>query len=600
MQFPAARDGAVQTPEDGVAKTRGLKARDRIILALVLASTFLAYIRTLGFQFVFDDRPLIIENPLLRSWRFLPSYFTQHLPPLLSPTLPGNYYRPMVLLWLRFNYMLFGLRPEWWHFTTLALHLVVTMSVYLLARRILKNELAAGVTAAIFGLHPVHVEAVAWAMGVTELLLGALFIPSILCYLNAREARPKARAWYAFSLLLYGLAMLAKETALVLPLILLAYEWIFRARSAEFDKAPARGQNLRAVILRAAPFLALTGIYLIVRAIALRGLVASVSPLSISARLLTCPSVVWFYVRLLLWPFGLSAFYDKPYVTAPGLSNFLLPVLALAGTAFGLARWAWRSPAVAFATATLVLPILPVLNFSVFLEGEIAHDRYLYLPSVGFALLVAIAIRRAGMAEFRKKRAVASLPALSLVTMLGLATFLQSRYWASNLDLYRRGVTVAPHNNLARNNLAIELTDLGHYSDAVNLYRQTLADKPDYWLSNYNLGFTYYKLGQLEQAERWLRRAIEISPTDPDQFVYLGLTLLKMGRLDDAAASIRRALSIRPQGAGYHFALGVVLKMKGDLPGALEEFKAELANDPQQKAAREQIKEIETDLRALR
>lgn len=596
MAFRALGTSRGPATEDEAGAGR-LSARDWIVIALVLVSTCAVYLPTRKFDFVFDDRALIIENPLLRSWRFVPHYFTQNLTSHLFPHAPSSYYRPGLLLWLFVNYTLFQLKPWCWHLTTLVAHLSVTLSVYLLARRILRDTLVAGATALVFGLHPVHVESVAWVMGVVDPLPALLLILSLLAYLRGRERIRGARGWAAASLIVYALALLTKENALVLPLIVLAHETIFRARDLESPAAASPGRRIRRAIAAAAPYVALTTPYLIARVIVLKGLSHAAVALPLRTIILTWPSVLCAYLRLLVWPFGLSAFYGRPYVTTPGFSNFVLPVAVLAGAALGLAWWAKRSPAAGFATAWLVLPILPTLNLSIFPEGEIVHDRYLYLPSVGFSFLVALALRRLSVARFPKLPVAPRALILAIVCSLGLGTVDQSLYWANNLALYRRGVAIAPHNNLARNNLANELLERGLYNDAVGLYGRVLADKPDYWLANYNLGFAYYKLGKLPEAERYLRRAIEISPIDPDQFVYLGVTYLKMGRLDDAAHSIRHALELRPDGRGYHFALGTVMKAKGDFPAALAQFKTELAYNPEQKAAREQISEIEARLR---
>ena len=148
----------------------------------------------------------------------------------MHPDQAGNYYRPVFLLWLLINRTLFGLSPFLWHFAVIAVHLLVTLLVYILARRLVKDELTAGMAALIFGLHPVHIEAVAWISGVTEPLLALFLISAFLFYMDWREGREGAPGDGAVafhkkptirlvaSLFFYTLAMLEKETALILPM----------------------------------------------------------------------------------------------------------------------------------------------------------------------------------------------------------------------------------------------------------------------------------------------------------------------------------------------------------------------------------------------
>lgn len=604
------REEAVQINRATAPESKGPTTSQRLVIAIVLALTFAAYIGTLGYEFVYDDRGQIVDNRFIRSWHYVPRYFAGHSWNHMYPHLMGNYYRPVFLIWSLINYALFGLNAFWWHLAGVALHVTVTLFVYLFAQRLLEDQFAAGIAAIIFGLHPVHIEAVAWVSGATESLLAIFFIPAFLSYLNWRKAGGKlaevasaneddlvARSqkhwkWFAASLVLYCLAMFAKETALVLPMLVCGYEWIHGSRGTGL-----RGQFNRArrALLVAAPYLALTCVYLFIRSLALAGLSHTVTPLPKSSILLTWPSLIWFYVKLLFWPVGLSAFYDTPYVTEPDFANFYLPCLAVIMIGIALWMWARRSKEVAFASFLLLLPVLPLLNLSVFIQGEIAHDRYLYLPSIGFSMMTALALRRInfGQAKLFSQPALQVVSVLALAALLGFATATQNLYWANGLLLYYRGVTIAPNNDIAKNNLANEMLERGMYEEAVNLYTQVIDRNPDYWLANYNLGYAYYNLGMFEEAEKRFTRALQTNRLDPDEFARLSLTQMKLGRLDDAEATICRAIQIRPDAPAYHYQLGVILKKKGNLQGALDEFRAELVNDPDQAAARDQIRDIE-------
>ncbi len=593
---------------DARARQTGLSRRlsnSHLAIALVLALTFAAYIGTISYQFVFDDKGQIVENPAVKSWSLAPSYFTEHVWKHNVPGAAGNYYRPVFLIWVLISYTLFGLNASWWHFTTILVHVCGTLMVYLLARRLLKDQWTAWMTALIFGLHPIHIEAVAWVSGVTEPLLALFLIPAFLFYLNWREgvssadaqpiAKRNRRKWLAASLAFYAVAVFEKETALVLPMLIFVYEWIYNTGESQKTSFAARVRNGVKV---AAPYLALSVVYLAVRTIVLKGLGHTITPLSLTTIVLTWPSLLWTYVKLLIWPFGLSIFYDTPYVTSPGVGNLVLPLLAIAVVAGLLWVWSRRDKVVAFASAMLVLPMLPLLNLSVFFPGEIVHDRYLYLPSIGFSILIALALKRIGSGQARLfgQPAFQVLAVIVLTVLLGITTAGQNSYWASDLLLYYRGVTIAPNNDIAKNNLATEMDRREMYDEAIGLYQQVLAHNPNYWLASYNLGCMYYKLGRYEEAEMYLVRSLELHQLDADQFTRLALVRMKTGRLDEAAGLLRHAIEMRPAAPGYHYALGIVLKQKGDAQGAINEFEAELVNNPDQAAARGQIAELKSKL----
>lgn len=583
----------------------------QIVLAIGLGLTFIAYCGTLAFDFAYDDRAQVLGNPWIRAWHYVPRYFTTNVWGFHNPNVLGNYYRPLFFVWLRANYVLFALRPWGWHLTSVFAHLGVTWLVYRLAVRITQDRLTAALAATIFGVHPVHIEAVAWVSGVTDPSMALALIPSFLCYLRARGRGPRARIWLAASLALYALALLAKETAIVLPLLVFVYEWIYQpagggglrhGRRARF--ASALGSSL--------PYLALIPLYLAARASALKGLGHTITPLPSTTMVFTWPSLLWFYLRLLVWPFGLSPCYDTPYVGHPDFFNCLLPATAVASVAFLVRVWARRttagqgpessaarSRAFALTVAWLLVPILPLLNLSVFPPGDMVHDRYLYLPSVGFALLAGLALRdmRGGQLRLFGQPVPRMATGLALAIVFVAGTMRQSLMWADDLLLYSRGVSVAPRNRIVKMNLAIVACERGLYDPGIAIYKQLIHQYPDFWLPYYNLGYVYYTLGDFGEADRYLRGAVQLNLLSPSPFLYLGLTRMKMGHLEEAEPLLRHALQSAPDGSPvYHFALGIVLKAEGDLPGALQEFRAELAVNPDEKAVLNQMAEVESRL----
>jgi tetratricopeptide (TPR) repeat protein len=309
---------------------------------------------------------------------------------------------------------------------------------------------------------------------------------------------------------------------------------------------------------------------------------------------LSIPGVLIFYLRLLVWPVGLSPFYDAGYVTSPGLVSFLLPVAGLLLLS-GLLVYIGRANARAgLASLLLVLPLLPLLNLTVFAENEYAHDRYLVLPSIGLSLLAGIGVAAVRRRAPGRSALIQIALAGGVCALLATASASQSVYWSSNLALYRRAVSVSPNNDTAQNNLASELLDQGEIDQAIAIYERIVRRNPRYWRASYNLGYAFYKGGMLDEADFHLSRAIELDSGDADEFLYLGLVAMKKGQLDRATSLVQRAIELKGDGRGYHFALGVLMKKRGDIAAAAEQFRQELAKHPDQHAAVLQLAQIES------
>jgi tetratricopeptide (TPR) repeat protein len=569
-------------------------------IAVVLALTFAVYSPTLRYQFVHDDRGQIVENPAIHSWHSVPTYFTAHVWAAVMPEELGNYYRPLFLLWLRINDAVFGSHAWGWHLTTVLLHVFTTLLVYLLAFRLGISGDAALLAALIFGLHPAHIEAVAWISGVTEPLLGLLLLASFLAYVQWR--RESARKWKLISIALFALALGEKETGLILPGLMLAYDWIFGTewgRPLELRRILVWcGKALR----RTWPYFFLIILYVPARVYALKGFSHGVTVLSNAQLVFTWPSLFWFWIRHLIWPAGLSTFYDFPAVIHPTLRNSIFPGIldiCVAGALFVGVR---RNRTAAFLAVWLVLPLIPLLNLRVFIANDFAHDRYLYLPSVGFAILIALVLKKVceGAPRWHGIPAPLLAAALCLAAGLSFGTITESFYFRDNMTFYAYNLSKAPGNPTAESNYAAVLAERGLYGPALEKFSDVMNHNPNYWAAIYNLALTYYKMGNLPEAEKYFLEAIRLRPRKPDEYLYLGMTRFKAGRTDEAIASMQQAIALNPSGFAFHFALGMMLKTRGDLTGALQEFKAELAVYPQQQAAVGQIREIQKRLAATR
>lgn len=575
--MPAVKESS--TPE--AAATQPATARVVAILACVLA--FVDYFRAFGFGFVFDDHDQIQYNGAIQSWSHFGSLFTHHVWAFNDPNFGGNYWRPLFLVWLLINHTLFALKPAGWHIASALLHVGVTWLVYRIALRLTRDGWTAAFAALLFAVDPIHIEAVTWVSGATDSLMALFFLGSLLCWFQYREEnRP---ALLAVSLGLYAAAMLSKETGIVLVAIIPLAAWL-----------PGNGAG-RDKLRATAPFAVVTVLYLVCRLLALRGMAHPLGGESASAMVLTWPSMLWFYARQLLSPVGLSGFYDVAVVELFGFLNVVVPVVALVGIVVGIAYWFRRSrqPLVAFCAGWILIALLPVLYIRVFPSWDIVHDRYLYLPSVGFVILIAVAIRQIKSAKQSFGIPQTQVVVVVVIAILYCASGIADQgSWATDYSLYRRGFAVAPNNLTPKVDLAIIM--IRNQQDApraAELLREALEKSPDLYEANYNLGYLYFVSGADRDAETYLTRSISSRPWEAPQYAYRSISRMRLGELDAAAGDARHALELTPGAKRYHYAYGLILEKQGHADLATAEFQAELKLFPGDTTVEEALARIQ-------
>jgi len=553
----------------------------------------LAYAATVQFAFVYDDTGQIVQNVLVQSWRFVPQYFHGQVWQYLFPNAPANYYRPLNMLWFRVNDAMFGLHPAGWHAAAILLHLFAVSPVYLLARRLTGRPLVAALTALFFAIHPMRHEVVAWVSGTTESLWSVLFLCAFLAYLKSRERHRVP--WMAGSCLLYLAALLSKETAIVLPGVIFAHAWLYETEPLGAIRR-SMGRAAKAAQI-AVIYVPVACAYLAVRVRVLHGFSHSQVHVSLRTFLLTLPSVLFFYVRQWLLPLRISEFYDLPLIVHFDARHVLFPLVGL----FLLAAilWGFRrslgSREVAFASAWMVLLLLPVLDFAVFPPGELAHDRYFYLASFGAALLMALAVEKlaCGPNTFGFPLGLL-LFTLAILAPLTYGTVGASMYWMNDYALFNHARWIAPNNVTVRNNYAIELALRGNTATAIPLLKELLQDQPNNYLANYNYARLSYLGGDMVVARQYFERASRLDPSSPDPYLQLGLIDLRASRFDGAEGKIRRAIALRPEVPTYHFALAITLADQGKCSAARTEFDATLMLQPGFPRAQEQAQKCAT------
>lgn len=609
-QFPSPPRGAESAKPRTKAKVNPqTRNREGWIVAAILLITFLAYANSLDGEFVYDDQMQVLRNPTIKSLSMIPGMLVGSVWQFMSQgpaAAAGPYYRPLFNIALNINYHLFGFEVLGWHLVSLLFHLGVTFLVYKLARQYGLSLTASAVAGTLFGLHPVHSESVAWVSGIPDPMAAVFILGSILAYERWRE--PSKRGWLLLGLAaaLSFLAMLSKEIGVAVPAFIVVRELLDR------EKCESLLSLSRRIAFRVWPFFVLTAVYLVMR-YAVLGSLAQDGPnaagIPFAHVMLTIPAVLINYVRLLIAPYPLSIVYDQTLVQTPGDPRFWLSavgVLIITGAGILIAR---RSVVAAQALALLILFLLPVLNLKTFRpEESLLHDRYLYVPSIGFSLMIALAVVWAGerWGERVRRFALVGLAVVSVVllgttvnqnqtwqneaTMTGHAlavfpkwpfmhNYLGARYYFSkNLPQaekeFEEAIRCRPNYADAHSNLGDVLTAQGRLSEAEQSYLKSIEYGVKYADTRYNLGVIYLNTNRLAAAEKAFQDALEIDPRHERARYNLGYVYDKQNRAADAVAAYLKTIEYNPAYPEPRITLAAILTRQGRYNEAIDQLKA--------------------------
>jgi tetratricopeptide (TPR) repeat protein len=539
--------------------------RRAFIFALVLAAlTILVYRPAWNGGFLWDDDDYITKNELLtapdglrRIWFSLDS--------------PSQYF-PLTYSTFRLERALWGLNPTGYHWVNLLLHVANALLVWAVLSRL--KVPGAWLAGAIFALHPVQAESVAWITERKNVLMGFFFLLTLLAWIAFVDGRTKRpRLFYGLALILYLLALSAKTTACTLPAALFLILWL--------QKKPVSWKRIFQII----PFLVL-GIAMGVLAMwweryhqgTSRAVFTFLSPIE---RVLVASRAVWFYLSKLIWPSNLTFIYPRWNIAPTHLLNYLwlLAGVIVCVAIYFLRRYVGRS--VEVATAFFVATLSPVLGFIMLytFRYTFVADHYQYLACIG-----PIALASAGLVILadtsKNSRTLIFSAALCVVALLATLTWRQAAMYGNIETLWRTTLSRNPGCWMAHNNLGIVLFEKGQLDDAIAHYRKTLQMQPNFWDADYNLGTALLGKGQVDEAIFYCDKAIRMQPNDPDAQVALANALLQKRRIDDAIVHYQKAVAIRPDYFLARYGLGHALLEKGELDAAIDHCRAALLIRP--------------------
>jgi tetratricopeptide (TPR) repeat protein len=536
-----------------------------LIVVLVAA---VAYAATLGYELVWDDTLLIQQSWRLHDWRQLPALLTAHFWAEVGEA--SQYYRPLITLTFFVDLQVWGLRPLGFHLTNVLAHVAATLAVLVVARRVVDGELAAAVCAVAFALHPLHTESVSFVSGRTDVIAALFFLLALIAYdRGLDEARWR---WMGWSLVAYLLAALAKEVAITLPLVLGLWDRLVRGDLRGRD-AVSRAAG------RYAAYAAVAGVYFALRTLALGGLAETSAAGwgSLVTRVLTTVTITARYVWLTVVPYPSSAFYAVAPDTVPPGPVWWLAAAALVA-ALGVTIWAARrAPAAGFGACWFWVTVAPsgLVNLLP-LPSPIMAERFLYLPSVGFCLVVGwVAGRFLGVSGSGRALTVLPLPSLALAAGLlayAVLTLWRNEDWRDEHRLYSRMVETSPTAALPLINLAFVEMPRGEIASANRHLREAVRLAPGNPRAHAGLGVTETMLGDRDAGLRHGLQARALAPGNPDVRASLGALYLQRGEPAEALPELTESLRLKPNQVHAALNRALALAWLGRRPEALAQL----------------------------
>jgi len=502
------------------------------VLGITAALLLAAFARSLGNEFVWDDRRQIVENHLIQHNRFFWTALRSDVWAFRSEGGSSNYYRPAAVLWMIVNHRLFGLHPFGWHLANLLAHAGVTALVFLVVRELKAPPAGTALTTWLFAVHPVHVETVVWPSASVDLQVALGVLSAYWLYVRHRgRGRPGITLLAAA---LYATAMFAKETAVVFPALLGLTEWFLSGREGRSGVERARSAA-RAML----PYAGVVTLYLLVRfAIARVGYQVPPQQMSWREWAVFVPQALAFYVRQSLLPVFVQPMNSlRPMPGAWAAWLWLSPPVAAAVAIILLRAW-WRSLPHAFACGVFVLFIvLPVVGARGFPPDERVHDRYLYLPVLGIILLAVLAAERA---LARRPRALVGV-GLSVAVILAIGSAAYAASWRNESTLWQLASDRCPTCVEAHVRLSDAQRRAGRLPDARRTIDAALHVDPARIGAVLADGMILAEERRWTEAEERFRRVIEFDRSFMTAFDQLGRVYFEQGRFGDAIATFEEA-----------------------------------------------------------
>ena len=531
-----------------------------LICLLLGTATFIAFEQVRNNEFLnYDDNEYITEN--------------QHVQNGLNPqsikwaftTAHAANWHPLTWLSHIIDCRLFGLNPKWHHLVNLLFHTANTLLLFWLLKDMTGAVWRSAFVAALFAVHPLHVESVAWAAERKDVLSTLFWLLTMAAYL--RYARLGGAKWYLVTLLTFALGLLAKPMLVTLPFVLLLLDYW------PLDRLT------RHTIFEKLPFFVLSAISSVVTFFAQRsaGAVAHIDLLPLGMRLANAPVSYVKYIVKMFWPARLAVLY--PY-SGERLSAWLVltSVLVLLAATILVVRLASKHRYLPVGWFWYLGTLVPVIGL-VQVGSQAMADRYTYLPLTGIFIIVTWGVIELS-ARLKYQKLILGAAATVVIAALLVCTRIQTGYWRNSVTLLERTLAVTTGNNLAHYNLGRAFQSQGEIDKAIYQYRQAVKVKPDYAEAYNNLGAALESQKKFDEAVNCYRQTLKFKPGSADVYYNIGNAFQNQGKFAEAVKNYQQALRLKPGYAKAHNNLGRALQSLGKFDEAINHYRQALRTEP--------------------
>ena len=492
------------------------------------------FIQTLRYDFVnYDDPSYVYQNTRIISGINLANVawsFTH---------VHSENWHPLTTITHMLDCQLYGLNAGWHHFTNVLLHCLAVALLFVALQQMTGALWRSAFVSAVFAVHPLHVESVAWIAERKDVLSAVFFMLTLLAYLHYTRAPSIGR--HLTVALVVALGLMSKPMLVTLPFVLLLLDFWPLGRF-EARKSNTGRQSLR-LILEKIPLIALSFVSSLVTFLAQRGAIGWTEQLPVSARISNALVAYVVYIRQMFWPARLAVFYPHPENRLPVWETSLALIVLVGITA---AAFVFRKKAPYFVTGWLwylgmLVPVIGLVQV-----GWQGHaDRYTYLPQIGLYIAVTWAVTDLTR-SWRFQRIALGAAAVVLLGALTWSSRLQTSYWRDSEKLFTHALAVTSNNDVALNNLGIIFLEKGQLDDAISKLQAAIDLRPENAPAHDNLAKALLKKGQVAEAMVHYRKFLEIEPENVEARNTLGTALIQQGNVKEAIDQWQDALAIQP------------------------------------------------------
>ena len=546
-----------------------------IILCLILI-TYTVFSSVINHGFIaLDDDMYVTGNPHVQRGLSLKGIFWA-----FTSTGESGMWIPLTWLSLMLDAHLYGLNPGGFHLTNLLLHIINVLLLFIVLARITGCPWKSAFVAALFAIHPLRVESVAWVTERKDVLSALFFLLSLWIYADYVENPNMKRYVLVFLFFVFGI--MAKPSLIVFPFVLLLLDywpfarfqekkshWMNGFRSQEPSVPEPKRSHFIYLIIEKVPFLLFAPISGIVTLLGHQnvGALSSLKHLPISIRI-SCAFVFYVkYIGKMFWPRNLAIFYPHPY-TFPieqvmGAMVFLLSVSLLV-------IWKARKRYLVFGWFWYLVALLPVIGILQAGVQGIA-DRFTYLPLIGLFVMIAWGVPDI-LSGWRYRQVVLSVSAILVLATLMISSRLQVGLWQDSKKIFEHTLLVTENNFLIHHNFGHTLAMEGRIDEGISHLRESLRIRPDRAKAHYHLGLLLVDDGRIEEGIACYREALRVNPDFEPAHNNLGAVLARRGKTEDAIFHYTEALRIKPDFASAHINLGMLRAKEGNFKEAIEHY----------------------------